>query len=402
MKSRSFNMASRFPKAAFVPATFAICLTFGCQVPRAKLANLHELHQPTGQMSYRGNVRNDIAFLMAEAFKNIPVRIAGFDPNNNGPKAAGLIEDPCRMDLENLNALARMSSADIYVSGLQIEAFGWLGVDDQFVLGRERAILELGAAAKRLGLDEPLETPAEPATPEQVSKALVDLARVHLGRVPGNTEDDGLLGDVAVDETIEMSAEHALAQLRSLAVDRQGALRILALCDVLFYQRDGLRLDAAKEAVALREYALEIQSMIVGYGLVAGLDDPAPLVRKAAYMGLASLPGEGPLGLLMLAGTDPDASVASAGLRFIADHGLPLARVPEAEREAARGDWIAFLVGQAQSGESRVGASACLALSTVVADGPKSMRPEEWSAWWRAEHPDSELPRPLSMGSSAQ
>ena len=373
---------------ALVLAALALASLTACNLPRAKLANLREVHQPDGRMSYVGNVQSDLEYALSAALVNSPVSIQGLD----GLSAAdGVIEDPCGIDLENLNDLARANSKDIFHSGLQVEAFGWLGPDDQYVLGRERAVIELGKAARRLELDGPLGSPEVAATPEEVSPVLARLARAGLGSLPVELEGEDL--ESAALEGSGLSA--AIVAVRALDFDRAGALRALAVCDVLFHRVDALRKGTASEAQELRALALELQAKIVGLALAETLGDPSPLVRAAAYEALAKLPGGAPLGLLKLGATDPDPEVASRSMLFLARHGLPLERVPVEARESARKDWIDFLVGQAQSPDPRTSFGACCALVEVSGAGSTSLRPEDWTAWWRSENPDEELPRPL-------
>lgn len=367
-----------------------LLLSPACNLPRAKLANLREAHQPDGQLSYRGRVQNDMEFALSAALSNSSVKIQGLEGLNAEDAP---IADPCGVDLENLNDLADADSSDIYNSGVQVEAFGWLGPDDQYLLGRERAVIELGRAARRLGLEGPLIAPEGAATPEELSGVLAALARGGLGSLPREVEADLTAGEPQPERSLDLSS--AIEAIRGLTLDRAGALRVLAVCDVLFLRSDALRKGSTPEAEALRHLALEVQSTIVALALGEALDDPAPLVRAAAYEALGSLPGGAPPGLLQLAATDSEPEVASRGLLVVAHRGLPLERLPEDEREAARGLWIDFLVGQCQVPDGRVSFAACQALTRVVPDGPEGLRPEVWTAWWRAQNPDRDLPLPL-------
>lgn len=373
---------------ATVLVVLALASLTACNLPRAKLANLREVHQPDGRMSYIGNVQNDLEYALSAALVNSPVRIQGLDGLSAEDE---VIEDPCGIGLESLNDLARADSKDIHNSGVQVEAFGWLGPDDQYVLGRERALIELGKAARRLNLDGPLGPPEVAATPEEVSPVLAALARAGLGSLPAEVE--GV--EPKRSELVDSGLSPAIAAVRALEFDRAGALRALAVCDVLFHRVEGLRKGSAPEAKELRALALELQTKIVGMALGEALGDPSPLVRATAYEAMAGLPGGAPLGLLKLGATDPDPEVAARSMLFLARHGLPLERVPVEDRARARKDWLDFLVGQAQSPDPRTSFGACCALVEVSGADSTSLRPEDWTAWWRAENPDAELPRPL-------
>jgi len=373
-----------------VQATIFVVLASltACNLPRAKLANLREVHQPDGQLSYVGNVRSDIEFALSAALANSPVRIQGLDGLSATEEA---IEDPCGIDLENLNDLAAADSDDIFVSGLQVEAFGWLGPDDQYVLGRERAVIELGRAAVRLGLDGPQGAPEAPATPEEISPKLADLARAGLGSLPAELEN----GELALAVRQEGNLTQAIAGVRELTFDRAGALRGLAVCDVLFLRVGGLRKGDSTEAKELRALALELQAKIVSMALGEALGDASPIIRATAFEALAGVSDGAAIGLLKLGATDPDPEVAARSMLFLARHGLPLERIPAGERAAKQAEWVAFLVGQAQTPDPRSSFAACSALVEVAGAGLDSLRPEDWTAWWRAEHPDQDLPRPL-------
>jgi hypothetical protein len=364
----------------------------GCNLPRAKLANLREVHQPNGHMSYRGNVQDDIGWALSALLSNTSVHVSGLEGLTGGDIA---IEDPCGVDLENMNELAAADSDDILVSGLQVEAFGWLGPDDQYILGRERAVMELGHAAARLDVQGPTVAPEGAATPEDLSPVLAGLVRAGLGSLPPELEDEGFaqVAPELLESNVDLGA--AIAAVQDLTLDRAGSLRALAVCDALFLRSDGFRSGDSAESHALRAFALELQAKITSLALGEALIDEAPLVRAAAYEALAGLPGGAPPGLLQLAATDPEVEVASRGLLYVARHGLPLERVPADERPDAEARWIDFLVGQAQAPQGRVSFAACAALSRAVPEGPGSLRPEEWTAWWRASHPGRDLPLPL-------
>lgn len=400
--------------ARFVPAhALALLLggglLFGCSLPEAKLHNLRELHQSDGALSYRGNLHNDVTFLMSRWVANFPVNFQGL--TDDGGLLAGLdagkeiIEDPCTKDLENLNKLAAIDSTNLLWAGYQIEAFGWLGPDDQYVLGRERAVMELGKAARRLNVAEPLVEPSQAAGPEDLSGVLADLARSVLGEesflaMLEQVDGEAPAGAGAFDENTQaerkrLSFTEARAALDALSLDRYGALRVLALCDALFARQPARLTAADATSLGLRTLAGEVQSSIVAMALAKVLDDPAPIVRAAAVRAVAGLNSGPPIGLLKLAATDPSWEVSSAGLAWVAENGLPLQRVPAELHATARTEWINFLVGQCQSPDTRLSYVACRALNRVVPDGPRALQAEKWTNWWRLANPDTALPQPL-------
>lgn len=379
------------------------CLTGlgACNVPAANLSNLRAVHQADGSLSYRGNLHNGFSFVISRWVDTLPVSVSGV--TDNPALLGGLdgdadpIENPAEVDLENLLALAAADSNDLLERGLQVEAFGWLAPDDQYVLGRERSVIELGRLARLLKVAEPLVEPEHAAGPEVLSGVLANLARAVLGNPDFAAElaVDGELASTPSGLQNVPAFGDAHAALAALELDRQGELRVLALCDALFL-RDPGRLTANDDTSrALRALAVESQQRIVGLALADALEDKAPIVRAAAVQAVAGLAPGPPVGLLKLAATDPAWEVAHAGLAWVADHGLPLQRVPAELHDEARTEWEGFLVGQCQSPDARLSFSACRALVTAVPDGPGSLRSEDWTAWWRVTYPSRALPEPL-------
>lgn len=393
-------------RGALIGCLFALPIALGaagCTIPEANLSNLRAAHQPDGSLSYRGDVQNTFQYVFSQWSELLATDIVGFTDDGSvlsgSSSEEGLIPDPATVSLENLLAIAEADPGNLLHAGYQIEAFGWLGPDDQYVLGRERATLELGKAARRLGVGEPLSPPAAPAGPAELSPVLAELARAVLGDVSfANLLEDAEVAPFEAAQAVasgDATFADARAALDTLELDRQGALRVLALCDVLLAQNEARLTATDPVSTGLRELAREAQATIVGLALGECLEDEAAIVRAAAVRALASAPEGPPPGLLELAATDPAWEVSAAGLDWIHDNGLPLARVPEAERPEARELWVRFLVGQAQSPETRLSFNACRALVTAVPDGPRSLRPEDWTAWFRATHPDQTLPEPL-------
>ena len=373
-------------------AALVCCGLIGsCQVPRANLANLHEVHSPSGLVSYRGRVQNNLEYVLTRAFQGGPIRINGLADLGTGETT---IEDPLGVCLENQLALASLDSNDRLTAGFQVEAFGWLAVDDQYVLGRERAMLELGKHAARLGVEGPAAALEDAATPEQLSPVLAGLAKAGLGALPPSVAglEAGLLD---ADEPSNLAA--AIAAVRELPLDRNGALRALAVCDVLIERSSDLETSNADTLEELGKLQEDMQRIVITQALGSGLDDPAPQVRRATLLACLGLPGGIPLGLMNVFATDPDKHVVAAALDWVADHGIPApnAGTSEEEAKALRLGWIDFLVGQSQSAHGIVSTKACAALGTVSEANFKSMRAEDWTAWWREGNPGKAIPQPM-------
>lgn len=362
-----------------------------CQIPRANLANLHEVHSPSGQVSYRGRVKNDLEYALTRAFQSGSFRIEGLADLGTTEVT---IEDPLGVCLENQLDLAEMDSSDRLVAGLQVEAFGWLAVDDQYLLGRERAMLELGKHAARLAVEGPAVAPEDAATAEQLSPLLAALAKAGLGALPPTLTD---LGADLFEVTESSDLATAMAAVRAMPLDRNGALRVLAVCNVLIERSSELEVanvDTLDELGTLQE---DMQRIVITQALASGMDDPAAQVRLATLQAFLNLPEGIPLGLMNIFATDPDKQVVAAALDWVAMHGIPNPRAGTSEEDAKalRLGWIDFLVGQTQSAQGIVSTKACAALGRASEANFQSIRAEDWTAWWRIENPGKAIPQPM-------
>lgn len=376
-------MGTRLPLVLLATVVVA-----GCQIPRAKLHNLREVHSAEGAVRYRGNVQSDLAFALTRSFGNTPIRFEGLE-NFGGEDEA--IEDPLEVDLDNLVELARMEIGDPVVDGIAIEAFGWLAVDDQYVLGRERAVLALGKHAGQLGLEGLIEAPAKPATPEEVSPVLATLARAGLGSLP--TEVEGAVADLnaTFGITAEVSLATAIEGVRGLALDREGNLRALAVTNILLERSDALHSGAA--GVGLRTFAADLRRTICGLALREAAADESPVVRAACVIALRRLPGGVPEDSLKRFLADPSSVVSVEAFRHLTFEGPKLSADP-VEAAAERDGWVRLLLAHAQIPEGRHATFACEALGSIAEAGFTSLRPEDWTEWWRATRPGEPLPDP--------
>lgn len=379
------------PKTRLMAALLCCGLIGSCQIPRANLANLHEVHSPSGQVSYRGRVKNDLEYALTRAFQSGSFRIEGLADLGTTEVT---IEDPLGVCLENQLDLAEMDSSDRLVAGLQVEAFGWLAVDDQYLLGRERAMLELGKHAARLAVEGPAVAPEDAATAEQLSPLLAALAKAGLGALPPTLTD---LGADLFEVTESSDLATAMAAVRAMPLDRNGALRVLAVCNVLIERSSELEVanvDTLDELGTLQE---DMQRIVITQALASGMDDPAAQVRLATLQAFLNLPEGIPLGLMNIFATDPDKQVVAAALDWVAMHGIPNPRAGTSEEDAKalRLGWIDFLVGQTQSAQGIVSTKACAALGRASEANFQSIRAEDWTAWWRIENPGKAIPQPM-------
>jgi hypothetical protein len=372
--------------ATLVPLVFFA----SCQIPRANLANLHEVHTPSGQISYRGRVQNDLEYALARSFQGGVIGIKGLANLGGGEQT---IKDPLRACLENQLELAEADSSDPLIAGLQVEAFGWLAVDDQYSLGRERAMLELGRHASRLEVSGPKIPPENAATPEVLSPLLAGLAKAGLGALPAAVS--ALNAELNSGDTPNTLGE-AITGILELSLDRNGALRVLAVCDVLRERGDNLENSDGQTLRRLGELQRAMQVIIIEQAFGSGMSDPSPEVRIATLAGMANLPKGPPDTLLLLFATDPAPKVVAASLSFIERNGIPMPAEDLSSDDAKlyREEWVSFLVGQCQSPEGVISVKACAALGAVSQAGFRSLRAEDWTTWWRSENEDKRMPQP--------
>jgi hypothetical protein len=363
-----------------------------CQIPRANLANLHEVHTPSGQISYRGRVQNDMEYALTRAFQSGSIRIEGFADLGGEDKA---IEDPLLVCLENQLALSDADSSNRLNAGLQVEAFGWLAVDDQYALGRERAMLELGKHAKRLGVTGPGRPIQNAATAEDLSPLLASLAKAGLGALPTAVVslDTELYGGGSPDTLGE-----AITSLLGLNLDRDGALRVLAVCDVLRERSDKLENADVATLARLDDLQQAMQIAIIEQAFLAGMSDSSARVRIATLHGLVNLQGGPPDGTLLVFATDPDQDVVAAAMTWVTNNGIPFPTegLTEADLALYKSEWIRFLVGQCQSPNGVISMKTCEALGTVSEASFRSLRPEDWTVWWREAHENERMPQPAT------
>lgn len=338
----------------------------------ASVHNLRELHRPDGQPRYRAATMGAFEYFMRMAISDGLLDRTSIDITTKKPKR---IEDPHGETLDNLILLARKEPDSPRVLALQTELFGWLAVEDPFVLARERSVIELGRIGRRLGVVDTLSLPPEEeiANADDVRKLVTSLASAVLPMLAGDS--DGAVW-VAEQERLAEVCE----QMAALNLDLSGGRRVLAATAAMVGADGGSR----PEMEPVRELLRDVAWRVVSMSLARAVDDESPIVRKVALEAWVTASNNRRPDLILRALDERDASVARTALNLIRTHGLPLP-LDELEGQALedyKAGWIQRLVEQAQHFNGEVAAAACRALSTVSGADFYSQRGEDWADWY--------------------
>ena len=345
-----------------------------CRSAGAKAWNLRQVHEWDGSPSRVGRLHTDWQHILLQGTK-----IAGYTGGDifglEDPKEKP-IEDPHGVSLENLVELGEFDPDDPRIRALQVEMFSWLGVDDDYALARERALLELGPVAKELGVTSPIRPPEDPAPAD--ARAVGEGLKVLVDAMAPASSVGGMVSEAAVEE--------ACAGIEALVLDRDGLRRLVNAINVLLYES---RADPARLGVVVDLHET-LQRELVGQSLGLALGDENPWVRAAAIEACVVASDNG-LGELLWAAVqrDPIAmreeAVVLRCLHLLAAHGFP--KTPEdlsaEEREAIEERWIQLLVELLRNPfEGNVTIAACRALETLSGGAHQTLRPEVWIAWY--------------------
>jgi len=359
-------MSSRVRSLA---AGLCACLGLGgCKIAASRAWNLNELHDAETRHRYSGALQSDVEYVLRNMIAVGSVSLAGKTPI--------AIPDPANTCLENVIELEEYGDGDPYVAGLQVEWSSRLAVADPWKLTRERAVLGLGRAGKRLAPGPPAELPegAAPAGPDAISEAVAGLvrsARPILDRGSGASETERL--DLA----------SAAEVVGALVLDIDGARRALHAA-VELAETAGWE---EPEAKPLKELCLDLERRCVRQALARALKDPEPRVRAAALE--ASVRTVGPEILdpiLSQLAREPAPEVLVRAMDLVREVGLPEAP-PEgsnATAEQARRVRLAAIYDLIDRPEGVVRVAAMRALESVSGAGFRSLREEDWQSWWAA------------------
>lgn len=285
------------------------------------------------------------------------------------------IEKPGARCLSLLNGLADFDAADQQVRAMQIDWYAFAAVDDPWTLSRERAVIELGALGRRVGLERlrvvtPDEGAIGPGELLEVLRGLIDaLEPIVQGQVTAGTRLD---------------VEAACEVLRERPLDLDGSRRALRATAALLAAGDTTR----PELEPLVQLVGELERACVEQALARALNDREPLVRAAAVEGAAMALGAAVLPqFLAQVSFQEDPLVLVSILRRVATEGLPEvpADLPADEASALRMAWLSVLWRFSRHPEGSVRAAAMAALGEVSGSGIHSLREEDWQGWWNEE-----------------
>jgi hypothetical protein len=394
-RSRESSAATRVRNTGWLTRGLTALALVGwssaCHVVDSKDWNLRQLHDAQGHHQYNCALEGDFQFFLRQRIA-APLLSAG---STLAVKTPERIDDPAGECLDNLVDLEDFDASDPRVAGLQVEWFSRLSIEDPWKLSRERAVLALGRAGRRLDAGLPVGLPpgALPAGPEALSSALAALLKSARPVI----EKGHYAGELA-----EIDLNAACEVIENMTLDIEGGRRALRVT-VDLARAAGLNNTAMEPVWRL---SANLQRECVRLGLAAGLLDREPIVRGAAIEASVTCAGTRILiPILAQIAREPSSEVLVRVLRLVRDAGLPEAPAgtTPAEAQHMRETWIGAIYGLLQTrpeGEVRV--SAMLALAAVSGAGLHTLREEDWQAWWVAHQPPSaERPAPSRSGPNA-
>ena len=358
-----------------------------CRLIEADAYNLDQLHGADGRHRYSAALEGNFEYIVRHQF-------GALFPNSNlsQSKSPSPVKNPSGQCLTKMLRLAGYDSASPTVASRQVEWFSRLAVDDDAILSRERALIELGKAAERLDVG-PRELDAQivPAGPAALSEALASLSRAVTQSLSREGSEEMRKADLTA----------AVDLVEGLDLDLDGSRRALRVTTELL-KRGGLFSRATPE---LERLNLHLQRVCVERSLARALDDDDPLVRAAALEAVVRARGPEALApLLMRLALEPT-EVASRTLPLdikglLDQHQLEVLLLEKplyiqrpqklgptnVLADAEPPDYLAsiYRVVELLRDEGHLRVKAMQALSATSGSGIVSLREEDWQAWWFA------------------
>ena len=401
-------------------ALLGLALLAACRSADHAMYNLREVVHSDGRAKRTGRPMSGLEYEFRQSLEGLRVSFAGLG-GDGGDGPAPAIKDPLGDSVEALLELQHLSGEDVLESGQMVEAFTWMSEPGvRYLMARERAVLALGEAGARLGVDGP-ETRAaesEAASVEEVAAALRGVVgqlqvQVAAARAGASIEDAVQAAAEPIPETLSLfddpppatteavelapaaapqvapepqSLSEACEAVRALDLDRYGARRALSLLNAL------LRLPNLneEERATLSDLSWELQRTCVGLALFGALNDPHHIVAAAGIEASVVSSGNSRPDVLR-AGLQPvHPVVLERSLRMVRQYGLPdfERELDLAEEEVLRESFLFRLVNLTRHSDLRASVAACRALGAVSGAPFESLRFEDWVRWWR-ERPEA-------------
>jgi len=304
----------------------------------------------------------------------------GRGPYKNPPAEKAVKNPPKRC----LGALLHLDAGDVSPSleAAQVRQCAFVAMRCRYYLSRERAVLELGAAAVRLGLDEPVAPPEEPTDAGELTEAVRGLIEVATRlRTKG----------APLDATDGADLEAACALVLEQPLDLEAGRRVLKAIELF----DLPPRSPDDPFAALYDLSEDVQRQLVVQGLSAGRRDRHPRVRAAGLRANHQAYGDAFLLFELLrleSALDKNTELPFEGealvelLRLVVEHGLPQAEEVNAfQQQELRMRMLFTLVRVAMSFsafENPVRSMAMRALGAASGAGFESQLFEDWTAWW--------------------
>ena len=236
----------------------------GCRSTSVATQNLDAVLGSNDQLRYRG----DTTTVFRDVFASMVEEVTLGAGATSEEATLDPIPNPTALGLENLILLARSRQGpDAWRYNEQVRVLTRYARFAPSQLLRERAFLELGPHAARLGV------PGKFVAPDQAATAL-DLAGVLNALVDATRS---LLEDRS-SEVAQAAFSDAIALMADTDHDLQGGTRILGAISP-FLRGAGIGGD---QRLAMEDLALAVQRRCIREALQAGLYDPSPVARAAA------------------------------------------------------------------------------------------------------------------------
>lgn len=367
---------------ALVVAALVLSSTTSCSSVELASVNLEALHAPDGRHKRTAPLISRFGYMLRQFMPNL-----GRDGAFKSEDPAAVL-DPAGECLGFLVELSSSNSDHPSAQATQIRHFAWLAAADPWSLSRERAVLELGRAAKRLELRTPITPPEVEANEAELSEALAGLIEVLTPIFAGGGK---------VDATDAEDLQAACDLIASLDVGLQGGRRVLKAMEALLFGARG----RWESMLPLRELNVHVQRRMAGMALSLALNDKhperisSPRVRSAAIFANWQAFGDVFLGdelLFVRTAIERGPPFPHSDLELIRisdmirSHGLPahseLEPAARAERRQIDMQVLLILGTDFTLFDDRVRTSAMQALGAVSSAGFQSLREEDWTRWW--------------------